>query len=38
MTSLTIALIAWLIAIIGTSVGVTLLVLSATKWFPAKEV
>jgi len=38
MDPLTIALIAWSIAILGTTIGVTLLILCAAKWFPAKAV
>ena len=38
MTPLMTALIAWGFAILGTTIGVTLLVLCASKWFPAKQV
>lgn len=38
MDPFSIALIAWGFAILGTTIGVTLLVLCATKWFPAKTV
>jgi hypothetical protein len=38
MTPLSIALTAWMVAILGTTLGVILLLFSATQWFPAKVV